>query len=308
LTDLKLQLFKDWHGTGQLEPDEELFTDPISIVGVGNNYEANELEPDSNGIYWVRNVKVGGVYSLALQTDKFRYVSLSKKAYSNIKDYQLKVETKEPSLSLGLMVGYLTPPFDEETYIQAYVDIGYQSAEYPYPLRDWSGETHTYKGHPGTDFIRDTGVPVLCTSPGPIAGAANGWPNNPDFTNVSYFNNNGNFVVIANLDGTFTAYHHLNDITVPESGLGSGVFGWVERGQVIGHVGHTGVMCAGCSEEITVPHLHLQIWNDVGFLYGEVDALDPYRDLYYGMHGNSPWSNPRSLWSDDDVLHWASSV
>jgi len=72
----------------------------------------------------------------------------------------------------------------------------------------------------------------------------------------------------------------------------------VKRGEVVGYCGNTG-LGVGLVHTYFRPHLHFQIWQPKT---GTNDwmPLDPYRDLCYGKHGDSPWSNPSSLWTVDN--------
>ena len=162
---MKLQLFKDWNGNGLQDDAEDLFTGPIDVVGFGNDYKTTNVEPDSNGIYWIRDVQVGGVYNLSLHTDEFRFVSLSKAQFAEITGYRLKVDSVEPSLSLGIMNGILTLPYTSSTFLSDepyYVDLD-QRVGY---LRDWQGGQHTTDQHLGTDFLMSVGNDLVAAAPG----------------------------------------------------------------------------------------------------------------------------------------------
>lgn len=295
-SDLELSLFADWHGDGKQQSDEPGIKDlQVDVSDSAGNF-LTTVAADSDGKYWVRNVQVGKKYVILPKTDRFKYISISNSEIRDIaQGYAFQVLSPDDTLSVGLMEGFLTLPIQvKEFRLGSYVDLD------PGPgTRDWKGGTQTYDGHPGTDFLASEGVDVLAAGPGRIFAAASGWPNKPSWTGVDYYRNNGNFVMIDHGNGLYIAYHHLKSITVDETPWASNG-PMVSRGQTIGQVGTTGVTSVGGSERITVPHLHLQVWNGSGFMYGRVDALDPFRDLYYGKHGLSPWSDPESLWSKDN--------
>lgn len=92
------------------------------------------------------------------------------------------------------------------------------------------------KPHNGTDFAAPTGTPVRSVANGTIEQA-------------TYHRGNGNWVKIKHDDTYSTAYLHLSKIA---KGIKKGVK--VERGQLIGNVGSTG-MSSG-------PHLHFSFYKN----------------------------------------------
>jgi murein DD-endopeptidase MepM/ murein hydrolase activator NlpD len=98
--------------------------------------------------------------------------------------------------------------------------------------------TGAYKLHDGTDFGSSCGTPIRAAADGTVL-------------ETSYAGGYGNQVVIehGNIDGDYvaTSYNHLSGFAV-----GSGEN--VDRGEVIGYVGTTG-MSTGC-------HLHFMVYLD----------------------------------------------
>jgi murein DD-endopeptidase MepM/ murein hydrolase activator NlpD len=263
------QVCFDYNGNGRQDAGEPAVPD-VTIALDGANITAT----NATGWYSISSVTQGSHKLRLFPPTGFRYMCDSDTEYRSAKDsYTLQVGN-DTRKDIGLMEGFLTSPFRlYRSRLESYVDID------PGPgVRDWSGGTRTYNGHTGTDFLAPVGTEVLAIAPGRIVAAANGWPNNPRWSGISYYQN-GNFIIIDYGNGLFVAYHHLDSIAVDEtSWMTNGPR--VKRGQIIGYSGATGT---------SVPHLHLQIWNGTGFLYGRVDALDPFRDIYYGQHGYSPW-------------------
>ncbi len=279
LNDLKLQLFKDWNGNGLQDDAEDLFTGPIDVVGFGNDYKTTNVEPDSNGIYWIRDVQVGGVYNLSLHTDEFRFVSLSKAQFAEITGYRLKVDSVEPSLSLGIMNGILTLPYTSSTFLSDepyYVDLD-QRVGY---LRDWQGGQHTTDQHLGTDFLMSVGNDLVAAAPGTVIEAEDAWPNVPNDPNIGYWDDGRRITidhgpVSTYPNGSFLSiYCHLDKVLVS-------VGQKVNRGDLIAKSGNTGYKTRG-------PHLHFQAG---GFGWNRVD---PYRDLL-GI------ADHLSYWTRDNV-------
>ncbi|MBT34572.1 MAG: peptidase M23 [Thalassobius sp.] len=90
--------------------------------------------------------------------------------------------------------------------------------------------------HPGCDFSAPTGTPIYATGDGKIIKAEKG--------NYSY----GNQIEIDHGFGYITKYGHMSTFEVEEGQE-------VKRGQIIGHVGNTGLS--------TAPHCHYEvIFND----------------------------------------------
>ena len=85
--------------------------------------------------------------------------------------------------------------------------------------------------HTGTDFVAQTGDPVVAAAAGRVAFAG-------------ALQVRGNSVIIDHGLGIFTAYHHLSQILVSEGQV-------VTKGQLLGAVGSTGL--------VTGPHLHWEV-------------------------------------------------
>ncbi len=278
------KIFFDYNGNGIQERDEPPVPN-VLIALDGKNVTAT----NSTGWYVITSVVEGNHTIKPFPPARFRYMCESVSEFRSVKESYTITVGNDARKDIGLMEGFLTSPFRlYRSTLESYVDID------PAPgVRDWSGGTRTYDGHTGTDFLAPVGTEVLAIAPGRVVAAANGWPNNSRWSVRGYYQN-GNFIIIDCGNGLFVAYHHLNSIAVDEtSWMTNGP--QVKRGQIIGYSGATGT---------SVPHLHLQIWNGTGFLHGRVDALDPFRDLYYGQHGYSPWSNPFSLWTKDNDLQF----
>ncbi|MFM9941222.1 MAG: M23 family metallopeptidase [Hyphomicrobiaceae bacterium] len=94
------------------------------------------------------------------------------------------------------------------------------------------------KQHTGVDFVGPIGEPVLAVAAGVVIEAL-------------YKSQNGNFVAIRHRGGLSTTYSHLSRITVKAGDC-------LERGQVIGHVGSTGL--------VAEPHLHFEVLKDGVFV------------------------------------------
>jgi murein DD-endopeptidase MepM/ murein hydrolase activator NlpD len=255
-----------------------------------------ETATDSAGAFKMEDVPVGSYRLFTVADPRFRYMCRSADECAGIRDgYRISLSEGLTQLNVGLMEGFLTLPFQRNEFrMKSYVDL-----DPALGVRDWRGGRDTYDGHPGTDFLANEAIDILATAPGTIFAAASGWPDNQNWTSIDYYRNNGNFVIVDHGNGLYIAYHHLKSIAVNET-LWSSAGPSISRGQVIGQVGATGVTAAGGTERISVPHLHLQVWNGSGFMHGRVDALDPYRDLHYDKHGPSPWANNASLWSKDN--------
>lgn len=105
------------------------------------------------------------------------------------------------------------------------------------PLFDNYGERRSYSGvvaagfHYGTDIGAPQGTPVVATNSGRVILAR-------------ALVTRGNAVIIDHGFGVYSGYWHLADITVSEGQD-------VTRGQLIGHVGATGLA--------TGPHLHWEV-------------------------------------------------
>lgn len=285
--DLGGYVFHDYNGNGILDESEPL-VDDVEIVAQGS-YATVRTQP-SHGLYVFRNLPKGlyRVYPVHPE-NKFRYMCRSNAELVETKQgYTIDFRGRQ-KLDMALMEGFLTSPFFNIPKIESYVDLDPGSG-----IRDWRGGQRTYDGHPGTDFLVNEGTKVVAAAPGNIIASSNGWPNNPLWQDQSY-NQNGNFVIINHGKNLYTAYHHLasttnGDIFWSEDGLHT------SRGEVIGYSDTTG-------RDITIPHLHFQIWQG-SFESGRVQPLDPFRDLFFGKHHNSPWSNQFSLWTKDNDIRF----
>ncbi len=89
-----------------------------------------------------------------------------------------------------------------------------------------------FNRHRGTDFRAFEGTPVLAINSGKVILVA------------KYFSGEGNMVIIDHGLGVFSFYMHFSKFKVSEGQM-------VQKGQMIGLVGHTGFA--------TGPHLHLMI-------------------------------------------------
>ena len=99
--------------------------------------------------------------------------------------------------------------------------------------------------HYGLDVAAEVGEPIKASASGTVI--FNGWT--PRY---------GYMIIISHSDGYFTVYSH-NKKNIVETHQ------YVERGEVIGFVGNTGVSDG--------PHLHYEIWKD-----GR--PIDPLRLIY----------------------------
>lgn len=114
--------------------------------------------------------------------------------------------------------------------------------------------------HQGVDFAAREGAPVLAAANGIVteAGPEGGY---------------GNLIRIRHADGWATGYAHLSGFA---PGLAPGLV--VQRGQVIGFVGHTGLA--------TGPHLHFEVSLDgvkvdpMTTPFGGAPAHDPHEGAY----------------------------
>ncbi len=99
------------------------------------------------------------------------------------------------------------------------------------------GQGRSYNGgpitdyHHGTDFIGDTGDPVVAAAAGRVAFAGE-------------LQIRGTAIILDHGAGVFSAYHHLSSVEVVEGQL-------VSAGERIGAIGSTGL--------VTGPHLHWEV-------------------------------------------------
>ncbi len=115
-------------------------------------------------------------------------------------------------------------------------------AEPSYP---YGGQSLGRLPHHGVDFVNPTGAPVLAVGAGQVV-----WAGTDDFVafgpHPRFYGN----LVVTRLElpvvaaPVFALYGHLRDVAVTSGQM-------VRQGQVLGHVGQTGVA--------TGPHLHLEI-------------------------------------------------
>jgi murein DD-endopeptidase MepM/ murein hydrolase activator NlpD len=252
----------------------------------------------------VVNIPAGN-YSLhvADSSKEFRYILPSVSEIRRIGDGLSENITGNATVAVPLAEGFLTLPFNEETTfsIKNFVDLSNVFDPNDQNIRDWKGTSQTYKGHQGIDYVGSYLTEVVAAAPGIIIGCESDWTTNSDLSEI------GNRVVIYHPDsGYFTAYNHLDstadDIpqikfdpeyvydpsTIPED------FPRVARGQIIGYMGKTG--------QTPFVHLHFESWPRTYRYFGGGKGwvIDPYRDLFYGQHGEALFSNKESLWTVDN--------
>jgi len=303
IASLEERLFFDYNGNGNQEPGEPAIPNAsISLDGLVRF----EALTNSTGDYKIEGIPAGSNKVYVQADQRFRYMCTSTEEFRATGEKYDLVLKESRKLDVGLMEGFPTLPFKKyESRLESYVDLDPSSR-----VRDWKGGIQTYDGHPRTDFLASAGTEVLATAPGRVFAAAGDWPNYAQWIGrrfQGYYRNNGNFVIIDCGNNLFVAYHHLQSINVPETFPETSNGPIVQRGQVIGLAGATGFTSAGGNERIKVEHLHFQVWNGTGFMHGRVDALDPFRDLFYGRHGASLWSNPVSLWTKDNDPQYAAA-
>lgn len=307
---LKGRMFFDYDGNGEQDGEEPAIPNAkIQLLNDRGQVVAGTLS-DSSGDYRL-DAPVGS-YRLHLEVDsKFRYMCTSVeefRAVSNGYDAALNEAGKISELDVGLMEGFLTGPFHKGkvSRIEGYVDIDPR----PNHILDWKGGNQTYDGHRGTDFIADKGTEILAAAPGTIVYAWNSWPNKPVWGDQDDTWKNGNSVQIDHGNNFWSVYNHLDSITVSET-YWSTHGQHVRRGQVIGYCGYTGFR-----PDLVTPmtpnqvHLHFEIDIPGPNFYKNGDrrggqVTDPFRDLYYGQHGDSPLSDPVSLWTKDNDPQYA---
>lgn len=113
------------------------------------------------------------------------------------------------------------------------------------------------------------GVDIACAANTPIYAAADGTVVNAD--TAAHNDGYGNRVVLRHADGRATLYAHM--ASAPPVKVGQAV----ERGQLIGKVGSTGMS--------TGAHLHftlLENWDKKPNIYYSGDLLDPVKELGLG--------------------------
>lgn len=107
--------------------------------------------------------------------------------------------------------------------------------------------TQYHSGHPAIDIIvYDGNYNIYSASSGVVVTDAYKW-------------DGGNYLVIQQDNGYYALYCHLSDKTV-------GLNQRIEKGQIIGHMGSTGLA--------TGVHLHYSIWN--GYPYHGSSSINPW--------------------------------
>jgi murein DD-endopeptidase MepM/ murein hydrolase activator NlpD len=107
----------------------------------------------------------------------------------------------------------------------------------------------TSEFHPGMDFSAETGTPIYSTGDGTVEKA------------VALSNGYGHHVVIDHGFGYKTLYGHMSRIAAKEGQK-------VQRGQLIGYVGSTGLS--------TAPHIHYEVMrnnekvNPINYYYNDL--------------------------------------
>ena len=311
LASLKGRLFFDYNGNGVQDGEEPAVAGAKVQLMDGTSKMIAEATADSAGDYRLEDIRIGVAYRLHLEADrKFRYMCRSTEEFAAIPDgYGVPLDRPQ-SVDIGLMEGFLTLPFHrgKVSRIEGYVDVDPR----PNHIRNWEGGNQTYDGHRGIDFIADKGTEILAAAPGTIVYAWNGWPNKPVWGDQDDTWKNGNQVEIDHGNNFWSSYNHLDSIAVNETLWSSHEQRQhVKRGEVIGYCGYTGFL-----PDLATPmkpnqvHLHFQVSIPGPNLYkngdrrGEHD-VDPFRDLYYGQHDDSPISNPVSLWTKDNDPQYA---
>lgn len=127
--------------------------------------------------------------------------------------------------------------------MQSVVDTSW---EWPTSL-NYGITTQYHSGHPAIDIITyDGDYNIYSASSGVVITDAYKW-------------DGGNYFVIKQDNGYYALYCHLSDKTV-------GLNQRVEKGQVIGHMGATGLA--------TGVHLHYSIWD--GYPYQGGNSINPF--------------------------------
>lgn len=177
-----------------------------------------------------------------------------------------------PRLAYPLYRWPVGRPLDDGLAIVNYVD--HQAGA---GILDYQGGSHAYEGHAGIDYtlhnfrLMDSGTPVLAASTGTVAFIGGAAPGAFDRSCDFNWPDDGNWLWIANGDGTYAEYYHLRrwSLTV-------GVGELVIAGDTLGLVGSSGYS--------TAPHLHFGTGDYFG---GPYQTRDPY---------NGPFNPLPSLW------------
>lgn len=161
------------------------------------------------------------------------------------------------------------------------------------------------RAHKGIDFVSIRGEPVRAVADGwvvyagvdaPGKGAKKVTLDKSGTIRKSSMGPGGLFVEIQHKDKLMSEYMHLLNFLVQDGQ-------WVKAGQIIGHVGDSGI-------KIDVPHLHFQL-RDNGEIIDPVVHLRPYlispHDIYRGrlIMASMPrrWREARQRMRADTVGH-----
>ena len=164
-------------------------------------------------------VKVGNILAIHFQTRHHDYTAVRFENEHGIPEYYDQDGIKREKIFLRSPIAF------------SQVTSGFNPGRYHPILK-------THRPHNGTDFGAPLGTPVRAVASGTITQAA-------------WNGGHGKFVKIDHEDPYETSYSHLSKITV-KSGQ------YVKKGQIIGHVGTTGLS--------TGPHLHFQMWKNGVFI------------------------------------------
>jgi murein DD-endopeptidase MepM/ murein hydrolase activator NlpD len=310
LASLQGRVFFDYNGNGVQDGEEPAVSNAVVQLRRDPNSNATaETVTDSAGDYQLEDFPTGSYRLYVLPEEKkFRYMCRSAEEFRDLSNgYDLSLD-ESGKMDIGLMEGFLTSPFNrnktyrfdffDELDIPAFVDLDHR----PKHIRDWRGGQQTYDGHRGTDFVAEERTEIFAAAPGRIFFAWNGWPNKPSWGDQNDTWKNGNSVIVYHENGFWSSYNHLNSVAVNEASWGS-LKQSVKRGDLIGYMGYTGFR-----PDLVTPmtanqvHLHFQI-TATELTVG--NDRDPFRDLYYGQHGDSPMSNSVSLWTVDNKLEYS---
>jgi murein DD-endopeptidase MepM/ murein hydrolase activator NlpD len=138
-----------------------------------------------------------------------------------------------------------------------------------FPGQDWRGESLTYTGHSGTDFILPIGTPIRAMASGVVK-------------KIHTDGRGGLTVFVDHGGGIATSYRHLQTVSQNCEAI-------LQRGQVIGLSGNSGII--RWSSGLIPPHLHITLW---------VDGLPT--DLYRPLNQ----SDTVSYWIKDNEPHFPS--
>jgi murein DD-endopeptidase MepM/ murein hydrolase activator NlpD len=164
-------------------------------------------------------VKIGEIQAIRFQTTKQSYVAIRHDNEHGLPEYYSPEGVTREKIFLRSPIAF------------SQVTSGFNPGRYHPILK-------TRRPHNGTDFGAPSGTAVRAVAAGTIEHAA-------------WNGGHGKFVKIDHADPYETSYSHLSKITVKNGQ-------YVTKGQVIGHVGTTGLS--------TGPHLHFQVWKDGQFI------------------------------------------